>query len=166
MHRYVVRTIAFLFLASAAACGTSEVGSSKLDDLDAGTTRADVLTKIGTGPLTAVGSDSARLVNGFRHMRYFSAGKNFEVIYFRDQPGSVSDPVEQKLETPIVLADEKVLGTGWKFYVEAMKTYGLPTPLLEKFVPPPPSKDTAITPPVQPTSPPKVPGSDTLARKM
>ncbi len=166
MHRYVVRTIAFFILASAVACGTSEVGSSTLKDLDVGMTRTEVLTKIGTGPLTAVGSDSARLVNGFRHMRFFNAGKNFEVIYFRDEPGSVSDPVEQKLETPIVLADDKVLGTGWQFYVDAMKTYGLPTPLLEKVVPPPAATDTGIVSPVQPMSPPNAPGSDTLARKM
>ncbi len=166
MHRYVVRTIAFLLLASAAACGTSEVGSSTLNDLAVGMTRNEVLSRIGTGPLTAVGTDSARLINGFRHMRYFSAGKNFEVIYFREELGSVSDPVEQKLETPIVLVDEKVLGTGWQFYVDAMKTYGLPTPLLEKVAPPPASTDTGIPSPVEPTPPPKAPGSDTLARRM
>ena len=160
MHRYVVRSVALFALATAAACGTGEVGSSKLDDIKVGSSRADVMEKLGTGPLTAVGADSARLVSGFRYMRYFNNGKNFEVIYFREQPGSVADPVEQKIETPIVLADDKVLGTGWKFYVEAMKSYGLPTPLVEKVVPPPP------TPAPAPASPARTPGTDTLAKKM
>ncbi len=160
MHRYVVRTVALLALATAAACGTGEVGSSKLDDIKIGSSRADVMSKLGTGPLTAVGADSARLKSGFRYMRYFNNGKNFEVIYFREQPGSVGDPVEQKIETPIVLADDKVLGTGWKFYVEAMTTYGLPTPLMGKVIPPP------ATPAPRPGAPARSPGADSLAKKM
>ncbi len=135
MHAYVVRavrTVAVVALVVSAACGDSEVGSSKLKSLKVGDSREAVIELIGTGPLTASGADTSRLEHGFRRMTYFANGRQFEVIYFREAAGAVTDPVEQALETPVVLADNKVLGTGWKYYVSAMKEFNLPTPLVEK----------------------------------
>ena len=98
--------------------------------LTVGMGRDEVLTAIGDGPLTASGADSVRVVQGFRRMKYFVAGKSFEVIYVRDQPGDVREMVAQAVETPAVLGDDKLLGWGWKYYVGAMKEFGLPTPLI------------------------------------
>jgi len=92
--------------------------------------RADTMAQLGTGPIVASGADTVRVVNGFRDMQYLIAGKRFEVIYARDEPGDVKEPVKQAVETPVVIVDDKVLGWGWKFYVEAMKKYQLPTPLI------------------------------------
>ncbi len=140
MPRHVVcplrPLLVFALVFAVASCGTGDVGKSTLSDVDPGTPRSTLLTKIGTGPLTATGADTVRVVNGFRHMVFFTDGRQFEVIYFRDAIGKVSEPVEQEVETPIVLADGKVLGWGWKFYVEeGMKKYHLPTPLVEKAPP-------------------------------
>lgn len=92
--------------------------------------RAEVLSAIGDGPLSASGGDTVRVVQGFRRMKYFMAGKSFEVIYVRDQPGDVRELVVQKVETPMVLGDDKLLGWGWKYYVGAMKEFGLPSPII------------------------------------
>ena len=130
MRTYLVRAVAVLSLASLAACGSDEAGSDKLDNLKLGMSRAEVLSAIGDGPMSASGSDSVRVVQGFRRMKYFIAGKSFEVIYLRDQPGDVREMVVQAVETPAVLGDDKLLGWGWKYYVGAMKEFGLPTPLM------------------------------------
>jgi len=131
MKSYLVRSIAVLSLTGLAACGEKAAGSAKLDALAEGISRDSTLVLLGTGVLSASGADTVRVVNGHRSMRYFVNGKNFEVLYARDEPGNVSEPVQQQVETPIVLLDAKVLGWGWKYYVEAMKEYGLPTPLKE-----------------------------------
>jgi hypothetical protein len=146
MRTYIVRFTTLLpavALTVLAACGTSEVGSDVLDDVEAGMTRASVLSVIGQGPVTATGNDTVRVVNGYRHMRYLRDGKMIEVIYYRTEPGDVKELVAQDVETPVVLADDKVLGWGWRFYVDAMKTYGLPTPLYEQPVAPQPPANEA-----------------------
>ena len=144
MHPYIVRALrsaAVLAVISVAACGDKEVGSSRLDAIKVGDDRAAVMKVLGDGPLTAVGSDTARLEHGFRHMQYLIDGHQFEVIYYREAIGTVTEAVEQQVETPVVLEDNKVLGTGWKFYVEAIKKYRLPTPLAPKVEPP--KRDTS-----------------------
>jgi len=130
-----------LALSVLGACGTSEIGSDVLDDVNAGMPRDSVLALLGQGPLTATGNDSVRVVNGFRQMRYLRDGKMIDVIYFRKEPGDVRELVEQERETPVVLVDGKAVGWGWAFFVEAMKTYGIPTPLYEKVAPP--ARDSA-----------------------
>jgi hypothetical protein len=116
-----------------AACGgDKEVGADVLKGIKPGMARADVLQVIGKGTLSAKGGDSVRVVNGRRHSRFFSNGRNIEVIYYRDKDGDVSELVEQNQETPVVLLEDKAMGWGWKFYVESMKTYNLPSPIYEK----------------------------------
>jgi len=65
----------------------------------------------------------------------------------------VDEPIEQAVETPVVLADGQALGWGWKFYVEAMKTYKLPTPLMEKVAKPAPAGPSVTGEQAEPTSP-------------
>jgi hypothetical protein len=55
-------------------------------------------------------------------------GKAFEVLYYRELQGNVAEQVQQAKETPIVLQNGKVLGWGWKYYLEAMESLKLPNP--------------------------------------
>ena len=120
---------AFLLLA---ACGSDETGADKLEDVHAGMPKDSLLMIMGKGPLTAQFADAARLDNGFRVMRYLIDAKMYEVLYYREKPGNVAEPVQQDSETPVVMADGKVLGWGWEFYVEeGMGKLKLPTPLRE-----------------------------------
>jgi hypothetical protein len=133
MRPYIVRAVALLAvatLASLAACGSSEAGAARLKKAKVGMTRAELLAVVGEGPLSATGNDSVRLVQGFRRSMYLTNAKMYEVIYMRDEPGNVRELVLQKQETPVVLADDKVLGWGWKYYVGAMKEFGLPSPII------------------------------------
>ncbi len=121
-------TIAFAMLACADS--SSDVGADKLEPIEAGASKASLLEAIGTGPLTAQFADTLRLESGFRRNTYLIAGKQYEVLFYRELPGNVAEPVEQAKETPVVLQDGKVLGWGWRFYVEeGMKELKLPSPL-------------------------------------
>lgn len=145
MKPLFVRSIALLSLAALAACGSDEAGSDRLSGLKEGMTIQEALVEMGQGPLTAVRADTMRVVNGFRRSTYFINGSNWEIIYAREIPGDVAEPVLQARETPIVFQDGKLLGWGWRFYVdEAIAKYGLPTPLK--------AVDTMTTP--MPTTPP------------
>ena len=114
--------------------------------------RAQVLAAIGDGPISGSGGDSVRVVQGFRRMRYFMAGKSFEVIYVRDEPGDVRELVVRKAETPMVLADDKLLGWGWKYYEGAMKEFGLPDPIIHVDSTKPPAAPAASPAPKQPSA--------------
>jgi hypothetical protein len=129
MKTLFVRT-ALSFAVSLTACGGDAAGSNRLAELEEGMTVAQSLASMGTGPLTATGSDTARLANGYRRLRYFQDGVNYEVVYARDLEGDVKEPLLQAKETPVVFKDGKLLGWGWRFYVdEAMPKHKLPTPL-------------------------------------
>ncbi|WP_396225363.1 hypothetical protein [Gemmatimonas sp.] len=130
MKTSVVRVFAILSFTTLAACSGDAAGSSRLNSLDEGMTVDQAVDAMGAGPLTATGSDTVRLVNGYRRMRYFLNGANFEVVYARDLEGNVSEPLLQANETPAVFKDGKLMGWGWKYYVEeAMPKFMLPTPL-------------------------------------
>lgn len=93
-------------------------------------TLPEALQQMGVGPLTASGADTARVIGGYRRMRYLIDAKLYEVVYVRDEPGSVSEPLLQAKEAPVVFFDGKLMGSGWKYYVDdAMPKYRLPTPL-------------------------------------
>lgn len=78
----------------------------------------------------ATGADTAQLANGYRRMRYYLEGTSYEVLYAREVPGDVKEPLLQAQETPVVFRNDSLIGWGWKYYVdEAMAKYQLPTPL-------------------------------------
>ncbi|MFN5202794.1 MAG: hypothetical protein ACK5HM_13420, partial [Gemmatimonas sp.] len=130
MKTSVVRLFAVLSFTTLAACSGDAAGGSRLNSLDEGMTVEQAVEAMGPGPLTATGSDTVRVVNGYRRMRYFLNGANFEVLYARDLEGNVSEPLLQANETPAVFKDGKLMGWGWKYYVEeAMPKFMLPTPL-------------------------------------
>jgi hypothetical protein len=138
-------TMAMVLAAAAfAACGDDQVGSDVLGSVEAGLPKDSLLALMGTGPLSAQFADTMRLERGYRISKYLMDGKLYEVLYFREKPGNVRDPVEQALETPVLLADGKVLGWGWEYYVEeGMGKLKLPTPLREVEAPAAPAAPAA-----------------------
>lgn len=150
-----------LFVATALVAGacsdTADVGAAQLELVNPGMPKDSVLALLGKGPLTAQFADTLRVTNGFRSSTYLVNGKTYDVLYYRADSGDVSEPVQQDLETPIVLENGKVLGWGWKFYVEtAMEELKLPTPIKEK-------PATAPTPQVTPKDSTTRPDSTTKA---
>lgn len=149
MIRHSVKALVFVSLAAAlttlGACSDrKEVGADVLEAVEAGVPRDSLFELMGKGPLTANYADTLRVDHGFRLSKYFVNGDFFEVVYFREAPGDVSEPVQQAQETPVVLQNGKVLGWGWRFYVEeGIGKLGLPTPLKEEqpsvVVPPSPN---------------------------
>lgn len=130
MKPLFVITAAILALAGLAACGTDEAGQARLKGLTEGMSMSDALEQMGQGPLTTSLSDTVRVVNGFRRMRYFINGATYDVLYARDLPGDVKEPLLQANETPVVFREGKLLGWGWRYYVdEAIAKLQLPTPL-------------------------------------
>ena len=131
-----------------AACGADEAGAEKLELLSVGMSADSLFTVLPPGPISGVGADTARVRDGYRLSRYFLNGQTYTVVYVRDIPGSVTELVEQKRETPIVLnGNNEVVGWGWKFYVdEGIKKIGLPTPLIDTSTVLPPADTTRRVP--------------------
>lgn len=121
----IVSAVAF------AACGGSdEAGSAKLDALKEGMTIAQAVEAMGPGPLTATYSDTMRLVGGYRRSRFLINGNDLQVLYARDLPGDVREPVLQARETPLIFKNDTLLGWGWRYFVEeGIPKYQIPTPL-------------------------------------
>lgn len=141
---------------SLAACGSDEVGAERLEDVHAGMPKDSLMTIMGTGPLTATYSDTMRLDHGFRVEKFLIDGRILEVLYYREKPGDVKEPVAQYTETPIVLADGKVLGWGWEFYVEeGMGKLKLPTPIKEQI---------PVAPQPAPAAAPATPAADSTSK--
>ncbi len=52
----------------------------------------------------------------------------FEVVYVRDEPGDVSEPLRKAKETPIVFSNDTVISRGWKQYRKLAARYAFPLP--------------------------------------
>ena len=115
-----------------AACGGDDLGSARLRSLETGATRDQVLETIGTGPLAATGADTLRLAQGHRTQRYIVNGATYEVIWYREEPGSLADDIERGRETPILLEADTLVGWGWSLYEKKAAEVGLPNPMREK----------------------------------
>ncbi len=112
------------------ACGPSDVGASKLKAIPKGAPRATILAAMGTGPLAPTkAADEPRIVNGFRHQRYITnGGQSYELFWYREEPGTVEDPILKNRETPIVVVGDTLVGWGWKFFTPYAKQERLPDP--------------------------------------
>jgi hypothetical protein len=115
-------------LLALAACGPSDVGADKLKGLEHGASRTDVLERIGQGALTATGPDAMRLVNGHLHQVFLSKGERYEVIWYRDTPGALTDSLVKTAVTPILFHADTLEGWGWKFYDKRSQEINLPHP--------------------------------------
>ncbi len=124
-------SLSFLILASLtfAACGDREVGASRLKNTHTGMPRDSVLEVIGTGMVAATGADTVRVVAGHHRQMFFIDGRNIEVIWVRETAAGVNDPLTKDLATPVVFADNKLAGWGWKFYAEGGAKLGLKDPM-------------------------------------
>lgn len=109
-----------------AACGGGDVGASRLKKTHSGMPRDSVLGVMGAGTVTATGSDSSRAVNGFRHQRFLMNAQLHEIVWYRETPGSVSEPILKEAETPVVLVNDTLAGWGWKYYTDKGIKLGLP----------------------------------------
>jgi hypothetical protein len=108
---------------------SSDVGSSKLKNIPKGAHRAEVVAAMGTGPLVATSpSDAPRIVNGFRRQMYLTGGETYEIIWYRDQPGALADPITKAVETPVVVQGDTLLLWGWSKYTPFAAKLNLPDP--------------------------------------
>jgi hypothetical protein len=113
-----------------AACGPSDlVGKDVIADLHAGMSRDSVLTVLGTGSLTPnQPSDYLRLVKGFRQQQFFTNGAMYQIIWYREKPGSVEEPIARETDTPVLLQADTVVAAGWADFDEAASRLNLPNP--------------------------------------
>jgi len=112
-----------------AACGSSDVGASRLKSLKSGADRSLVVSAMGNGPLASnVAADAPRLVNGFRRQAFISNGQTIEVLWYRETPGSLNDPILKTEETPVVIQSDTLVGWGWKFYPQFAADHNIPDP--------------------------------------
>ena len=96
------------------------------------TSRDSVLAVMGTGPLVGTGVDTLRMAHGFRRQAFMVAGAQYEVLWYRDTPGTLDDPILKERETPLVIEDNKLKGLGWSFYDKLAQEKNLPNPSLSK----------------------------------
>ena len=116
-----------------AACGPSDVGASRLKAIPKGAKRPEILTAMGTGPLSPKSaSEQPRIVNGFRHQMYITNGGGYEILWYREEPGTVEDPILKTRETPIVVVGDTLVGWGWKFFTPYAQQEHLPDPSRDK----------------------------------
>ena len=107
------------------AC-SSDLGADRLKGLDDGDTRDKVLSTMGSGPKTAVGTDSLRIASGFRRQMFTANGKQFEIVWYSEEGSSLEAAITRKTDTPVVLSEGKLLGWGWSFYDDFTAEQKLP----------------------------------------
>ena len=125
-----VRTIPLVTALALAACGPSDlVGKEKVADLRVGMPRDSVLAILGTGSMAPnQPSDSLRLLKGFRQQQFYSNGTLYQIIWYREKPGSVEEPIARETDTPVVLAVDLVVAAGWAGFDEAASRLNIPNP--------------------------------------
>ena len=130
MPKQALRLLTVCAVATSSACfsESTEIGAERLDALSEGISKDSLYAILGNGPLTGQYSDTLRIERGFRRDVYLINGKQYEVVYYRELQGNVAEPIQQAKETPVVLETGKIIGWGWKYYVEAMETLKLPNP--------------------------------------
>lgn len=116
-----------------AACGNSDIGAAKLKALKTGDKKPAILQVIGQGPLTAsTAVDSMRVVSGFRIQKFVAKGMTHEILWYREAPGSLEDPITVATSTPLVVTNDTLAGWGWSFYSKYAEKNGLPDPSHDK----------------------------------
>lgn len=128
-RRSVTVAAALLLAGALAACGPSDVGASRLKALDPGASRDAVVAAMGAGPLASADTkDVPRLVNGFRRQAFITNGRAVEILWYREAPGSLDDPILRTAETPVVIEADTLVGWGWKFFPQFASDNNIPDP--------------------------------------
>nr|MCU0636690.1 DUF3192 domain-containing protein [Gemmatimonadaceae bacterium] len=135
-----------------AACGPSDIGAAKLKGLEHGTPRATVLERIGNGQLSATGPDAMRIVNGHMHQVFLSKGERYEVVWYRETPGALTDSLTKETVTPIVFHADTLEGWGWKYFDKRSAEVNLPHPARRS--PTAPAPEPTVAPAPAPAAPP------------
>ena len=130
MRSSFVRAVPVAATLLLAACGPSDlVGKGKIGKLDVGMPRDAVLAILGTGTLTPnQPGDSLRLIQGFRQQQFFAGGATYQVIWYRETPGSVEEPITREHETPVLLQADTVIAAGWADFDDTALKLNLPNP--------------------------------------
>ena len=55
-------------------------------------------------------------------------GATYQVIWYRETPGSVEEPITRKNETPVLLQADTVIAAGWDDFDVTALTLNLPNP--------------------------------------
>ena len=116
MTHFSVRRRMLVPCALAGAVVLAACEDKRVKAVDTGITRDSAISLIAHDLPANAKSDS--LPNVYIRERYLIGGKNYEVLFFtprndKAQPGK--DTLWGKL-TPIVLVDNKTVGTGWKVW--------------------------------------------------
>lgn len=125
--RHTTTLLALTTLTAVAACN-SDLGASRLKNTHQGMRRDSVIEILGQGPLTATGMDTVRLVNGHRSQAFFINGRPINVVWYREQPGTLRDSIVPSTDTPVVFTDDTLAGWGWKYFLADGAKLGLIDP--------------------------------------
>jgi len=138
MHTPFVRTARLwapaLLLSVLAACGPSDlVGKDKIGQIEVGMRRDAVLSVLGRGVLNPnQPSDSLRLIQGFRQQQFLSGGNNYQILWYREKPGTVEEQITRENETPVLFQGDTVIAAGWSDFDDAAAKLNLPNPYRAK----------------------------------
>lgn len=121
--RTTVRTALPASLACAAAVTLAACGDSRIAKLTPGITRDSALKVINEG------SDDS-LARVYKQEMYLVDGKHLNVVFYnKDGIKQESDStLAANKQTPIVIADNKVVGWGWQSYDSLAKAINIPIP--------------------------------------
>lgn len=127
-HRLRPLGIATTFVVLAACSG--DVGAGKLKNIPKAAKRDAILSTMGTGPIVAVRPDDGlRVVNGFRRQVFITQARQIEVVWYREEPGSLDDAITRARETPVIIESDSLVGWGWKFYGPFAAAMKIPDPM-------------------------------------
>lgn len=112
--------IASLTLTVAAALLASACADERIRDLELGMSKDSVLKVLARG-----GPADDSLANIYKHGRYLVEGRNFDVYLFDAKNRKVwKDPeVEDKELTPVVVVNDTLEGSGWKYMKQVQEKY-------------------------------------------
>lgn len=135
-HRpFLRRVLAGATIVSAlffAGC-SSDVGSAKLKKLPKAASRDAILAAMGQGPLAATSpADQPRVINGFRYQIFLWEGTKWELVWYRDDPGMLSDVITKEHDTPVLIESDTLVLWGWKKFTPFAAKHNLPNPIMDR----------------------------------
>lgn|SRR5690606_12620638 len=118
------------------ACGTSETirtqNSARLERLQPGMSRSEVLAVMGTGPAEATTERPpfvpVQIDNPYRRDTFEADGSAWEVLYYLTTLRRVDNAITLDELTPIVLRDGVLVGWGQAFWDEQVREYEIALP--------------------------------------
>jgi hypothetical protein len=121
-HRNTARSAITASLACFATIALAACGDAHIEKLSSGITRDSALKVINEG----AGGDS--LARVYKQEVYLVDGKQLNVVFYnKDGVKQASDStLAAKKQTPIVIADGKVVGWGWPSYDSLAKAINIP----------------------------------------